>query len=308
MLYLTCEKSICDRTYALVIDDVATCEGIACTSIHFATCVSVGNSCMPRHRRPFQYPMRWLIVRFYKVTEPPWVEVTKTPCVNFSVRVIINLTKVPVRMFESQPYLTGVTAVFAIMKNWENNAPNEIGLVTPTPQICVKNCPIPRSPIAQLWLCLSNLKGSDNPSRPRQNVRHFADDTFNRIYLNENFRVSIKISLKFVPKGSIYNIPVLVQIMAWRRPGDKPLSETMMVSLLTHISVTRPQWVNLNCWLIGLVYFKIRRLNTDWNGPRTLNLGKTHVALQMIPQHNTNACVFVQPVNFLFTSILPILS
>ena len=32
--------------------------------------------------------------------------------------------------------------------------------------------------------------------------------------------------------------------MAWRRPGDKPLSEPIMVSLLTHICVSRPQWVN----------------------------------------------------------------
>ena len=32
--------------------------------------------------------------------------------------------------------------------------------------------------------------------------------------------------------------------MAWRRSGDKPLSEPMMVSLLTHICVTRPQWVS----------------------------------------------------------------
>ena len=31
--------------------------------------------------------------------------------------------------------------------------------------------------------------------------------------------------------------------MAWRRPGDKPLFEPMMISLLTHICVTRPQWV-----------------------------------------------------------------
>ena len=31
--------------------------------------------------------------------------------------------------------------------------------------------------------------------------------------------------------------------MAWRRPGDKPLSEPRMESLLTHICVTRPQWV-----------------------------------------------------------------
>ena len=31
--------------------------------------------------------------------------------------------------------------------------------------------------------------------------------------------------------------------MAWRRPGDKPLSEPMMVGLTTHICVTRPQRV-----------------------------------------------------------------
>ena len=77
----------------------------------------------------------------------------------------------------------------------------------------------------------------------RQNSRHFADDTLKRIFVNENVRISIKISLKFVPLGPINNIPPLVQIMAWRRQGDKPLSEPMMVSLLTHICVTRPQWV-----------------------------------------------------------------
>ena len=79
--------------------------------------------------------------------------------------------------------------------------------------------------------------------RPRQNGRHFADDTFKRIFLNENVLISIKISLKFVTKDPINNIPALVQIMAWRRPGDKPLSEPRMVSLPTHICVTRPQWV-----------------------------------------------------------------
>ena len=83
-----------------------------------------------------------------------------------------------------------------------------------------------------------------NTLRPRQNGHLFADDTFKRIFLNENVGISIKTSFKFVPKGPIYNIPALVQIMAWRRPGDKPLSEPMMVSLLTHICVSRPQWVN----------------------------------------------------------------
>ena len=51
-----------------------------------------------------------------------------------------------------------------------------------------------------------------------------ADDTFKRIFLNENLRISIKVSLKFVPKGEINNNPALVMIMAWRRSGDKPLS------------------------------------------------------------------------------------
>ena len=77
-----------------------------------------------------------------------------------------------------------------------------------------------------------------NTLRPRQNGRCFADDTFKCIFLNENVRISIKISLKFVPKGPINNIPALVERMAWRRSGDKPLSEPMMVSLLTHICVT----------------------------------------------------------------------
>ena len=86
-----------------------------------------------------------------------------------------------------------------------------------------------------------------NSLRPRQNGRHFADDIFKCIFLNENVWISIKILLKFVPKGPISNIPALVQIMAWRRPGDMPLSEPMVVSLPTHICVTRPQWVN---WLL----------------------------------------------------------
>ena len=81
-----------------------------------------------------------------------------------------------------------------------------------------------------------------NTLRPRQNGRLFADDTFRRIFLNENIRISIQISLKFVPKGLMNNIlAVLVLIMAWRRPDDKPLSEPMLVRSLTHICVTRPQ-------------------------------------------------------------------
>ena len=78
---------------------------------------------------------------------------------------------------------------------------------------------------------------------PRQNGRHFADDTYKYIFFNETVIILVEISLKFLPKGPINNIPALVHIMAWRRPGDKPLSEPMMVKLPTHICITRPQSV-----------------------------------------------------------------
>ena len=99
----------------------------------------------------------------------------------------------------------------------------------------------------QLYLlfgCRDSSKLVFNTLRPRQDGCHFPGDIFKCIFLNENLWISIKISLKFVLKGPINNIPALVQIMAWRRQGDKPLSEPMMVSLPTHICVTRPQWVN----------------------------------------------------------------
>ena len=55
-----------------------------------------------------------------------------------------------------------------------------------------------------------------------------AENIFKCIFLNENVRISIQISLKFVPKSSIDNQPALVQVMAWRRTGDKPLPEPVL--------------------------------------------------------------------------------
>ena len=81
----------------------------------------------------------------------------------------------------------------------------------------------------------------------------------------------MKISLKFVHKSPINNIPASVQIMAWRRSGDKPLSEPMMVSLLTHICVTRPQWVK---GIRGWRRFKCRPHQTS--GDLSVKLGHDH--------------------------------
>ena len=80
--------------------------------------------------------------------------------------------------------------------------------------------------------------------RPRQNGHQFSDDIFKFIFLNENMKILIKISVKFVPNDPINNIPALVQVMAWHRPGNKRLSEPMMVSLQMHICITWPQWIN----------------------------------------------------------------
>ena len=93
-----------------------------------------------------------------------------------------------------------------------------------------------------------------NTLRPRQNGRHFPDDIFKWIFLNENVWISINISLKFVPKGPINNNPTF----AWGRPGDKPFSEPMMARLSTHICVNRPQSVKItNMYVCLFVYICI---------------------------------------------------
>ena len=79
----------------------------------------------------------------------------------------------------------------------------------------------------------------------RKNGCHSPDEIFNWIFLNENVWILIGISSKFVPGCPINNNPTLVQIMAWRRPGDKPLFEPVMVNLLMHICVTRPQGIKM---------------------------------------------------------------
>ena len=119
---------------------------------------------------------------------------------------------------------------------------------------CVKSClytfrgsTCGMFPIASRSIWGSPGEGAINTLRPRQNGRHVPDDIFKCIFLNENVRILIKISLNFVPNGPMNNNPASVQIMAWRRIGDKPLSEPMIVNLRTHICVTRSQWVKAPC-------------------------------------------------------------
>ena len=70
-----------------------------------------------------------------------------------------------------------------------------------------------------------------------------------QFFFYENlFVFFIQISLKFVSKISINNGPVQwVQIMTWHPAGDKPVADPCRPSLLMHICITGPQWVNMWC-------------------------------------------------------------
>ena len=62
---------------------------------------------------------------------------------------------------------------------------------------------------------------------------NLADDILNRIFLNENVWISIKISLKCVSNGPIDNKPSLIPLMAClARTGDKSLPEPLLTQFI----------------------------------------------------------------------------
>ena len=103
-----------------------------------------------------------------------------------------------------------------------------------------------------------------NTLRLRQNECHFTDDIMKCIFMIKYISISINISMKFVPNGPINTIPALVHMMAWRRPGDKPLYEPMMFSLLMQNGITQPQWVYKFLWL---TFSQIVTINTTYVTP-----------------------------------------
>ena len=116
-------------------------------------------------------------------------------------------------------------------------------------------------------------------------------DIFGCIFLNENVWISIKISLKFVPKDPINNIPALVKTMAWHRPRDKPLSEPMMASLLTHICVTWLQWVKWSH--LGNNFFIIQKCVINFLSVCLISVNihfiQFHLILETVSQEKNSA-------------------
>ena len=94
-----------------------------------------------------------------------------------------------------------------------------------------------------------------NSSPPGQNGCQFADNSFKRIFTNEKFFISIRIWLKFVPKGPIDNKPALVQVMAWRLTGDKPLPEPMLTQFTDAYMWGERSWrsgTHMVVWIVHL--------------------------------------------------------
>ena len=85
--------------------------------------------------------------------------------------------------------------------------------------------------------------------RPTQNGCYFGGSNFTLIFVNKNYWIFIPSSLKSVPYGEMKINQFLVQKMAWRQTGKKPLSPTVMLCFIgtyTHVSFSTDglKWLN----------------------------------------------------------------
>ena len=134
-----------------------------------------------------------------------------------------------------------------ILSQWEFSIlPNGNKEITMMTFLCLWRKPliitVAFSQFPLLWH-LPQIITDINSSLPEQDGHLFADDIFRCIFDDEIFCILIKISLRFVPKGTNVNIPALVQIMAWRRIGDKPLSEPMLTQFTDAYVRHQGRWV-----------------------------------------------------------------
>ena len=89
----------------------------------------------------------------------------------------------------------------------------------------------------KIWMFLVSFSSTTNLLSPHD-LTHWGCDKMAAIFQMAFSDVISRMKMK------IYNVWALVQLMAWHWPGDKPLSEPMMVRLLMHVFVTCPQWFN----------------------------------------------------------------
>ena len=89
------------------------------------------------------------------------------------------------------------------------------------------------------------ILASRRPSACQDKTDAISQTTFSSAFSSmKMFEFRLKFHWNLFLRVQLTIVQSLVQIMVWRWSGDRPLSEPMMVGLLTHICVTLPQWVN----------------------------------------------------------------
>ena len=122
------------------------------------------------------------------------------------------------------------------------------------------------------------------------------------------YEFRLRFHWSFFPKCRINNVPTLVQTMTWRRPRDKPLSEPLMVQLLTHLCVTWLQWFNcqtfqfllvlclhkmcreINVLLLAILYTKLMYFDIDF-----LYSLNTFTKWKHLTLHNPSLSTYLDP-------------
>ena len=126
--------------------------------------------------------------------------------------------------------------------------------------------PVHQTPTARLFLIYREYGAYMSlTDRRRDKMAVILRNIFQCFFLNENVWISLNISLKFIIKFRINNNPALVQKMASRRPGHNPLSDSVPVSLPTHICVTRSKWVKkILIFVWSSVYVNNNAIQAIW--------------------------------------------
>ena len=153
----------------------------------------------------------------------------------------------------------GFVLCYILMLNVSDFFPYQSGLLNTVISHNVFGCTINRHMDCVFFCfvvvyCPFALPISLNSLRPSQHGRRVAYGICKRISMTESVWISIKFLIETCFKGQINNIPSLVQIRAWHRPGEKPLSEPMVVRLPMHIWNTRPQCVKITSPAQGQSY------------------------------------------------------
>ena len=99
-----------------------------------------------------------------------------------------------------------------------------------------------KSPTTRVFVSASTLVSI---LRLKQNGRHFPADILNYIFLNENIWISNKMSLKCVPWCLVDDISALIQIMAWRHPGDRRQAITWINVDIVHRRIYASPGLNM---------------------------------------------------------------